>query len=166
MSAASVLQQWLDSIIALFYSLFYTQPAHSRRMQTAYRVFDAYNSLSVDNILRPMDSSFTHQVLPASLGMPTRSRDDFAKHAAGITSVFEIFAIEPVHVFEDVGRNAVIAYARMVGKLARGMGEWENEVVFIMRFSEDGERVVGIQEFVDSAKAKMMREKMAPKNFG
>ena len=139
----------------------------TRRLQTAHAVLDGYKTLSVDNILRPLDNErFKQQVLPASLGMPARNKDEFSKHAAGITSIFKEFRMEPQQVYEDDAQNAVIIYAKMIGELTRDMGSWENECIMIMKFSEDGKRVISHQEFVDSAKAKMMKEKMAPKNFG
>ncbi|KAF2218954.1 hypothetical protein BDZ85DRAFT_165595, partial [Elsinoe ampelina] len=135
----------------------------SNRMTTAKRLLDAYSTLSVDAILSPLSNThFKHQILPASLGMPARSKDDFSKHAAGITSVFETFRMEPQQIFEDEVRNAVVIHAKMIGTLAKGMGEWENECVMMIRLDASGEEVVEVQEFVDSHKAKMMKEKMAP----
>ncbi|TKX24401.1 hypothetical protein C1H76_3348 [Elsinoe australis] len=151
---------------ALILAVFFGSSSQSRRMETAYQVLEAYSTLSVDNILRPLDNAtFKQQILPASLGMPARSKDEFSKHASGITSVFTKFRMEPQQIYEDEVQNAVIIYAKMIGELVKGMGSWENECIMIMKFSEDGKRVVSLQEFVDSAKAKMMKEKMAPKQF-
>lgn len=137
----------------------------STRLQTAYRVLDAYSSLSLPAILAPLSEGFTQQVLPASLGMPCRTKPEFAKHAAGITSIFKEFAMVPQTVFEDPAENAVVVYCKMVGELTRDLGSWENECVIWMRFSQDGRSVVEHREFVDSAKAMQMKEKLAPKNF-
>ncbi|PNS14390.1 Mitochondria fission 1 protein [Sphaceloma murrayae] len=151
---------------ALILSIFFGPNTQSRRLQTAHEVLHAYSTLSVNNILRPLDdSTFKQQILPASLGMPARSKDEFSKHAAGITSVFSDFRMEPQQIYEDEVQNAVIIYAKMIGTLTKGLGAWENECVMIMKFSTDGRRVTSLQEFVDSAKAKLMKEKMAPKNF-
>lgn len=166
MDLMQCLSSLFEAFIAVLLAAINGTPKPSKRMQTAMKVLNGYNSLSVERILRPFDeSTFYHKVLPESLGMPSRDKLAFSKHAAGITSVFEEFRMEPQQVFEDPIKNAVIIYARMVGKLVKGMGDWENECVMIMSFSVDGERVTGMQEFVDSAKAKMMKEKMAPKEF-
>jgi len=74
--------------------------------------------------------------------------------------------MEPQQIYEDEAQNAVIIYAKMFGELTKDMGSWENECIMIMKFSPDGRKIVSHQEFVDSAKAKMMKEKMAPKDFG
>ena len=68
----------------------------------------------------------------------------------------------PQQIFEDEHSNAVIVYAKMVGEL-KGLGPWENECVIVLRMSEDGTEVVEQTEFVDSAKANELREKMARK---
>jgi len=142
-------------------------PSKSRRVQTAYEVLEGYKTLSVDKILAPLDdASFVQQVLPASLGMPARSKAEFTGHAKGITSIFKEFRMEPQQIYEDEAQNAVIIYAKMFGELTKDMGSWENECIMIMKFSPDGRKIVSHQEFVDSAKAKMMKEKMAPKDFG
>jgi len=146
---------------------FFGYQTQSRRLRTAYEVLEGYKTLSVANILAPLDDvSFVQQVLPQSLGMPPRTKTEFAQHASGITSIFKSFRMEPQQVYEDEAQNAVIIYAKMIGELTRDMGSWENECIMIMKFSPDGRKVVSHNEFVDSAKAKMMKEKMAPKDFG
>lgn len=137
----------------------------SQRLQTAHALLDGYGSLSVPTLTAPLADDFKHQVLPESLGMPTRDKAAFEQHAAGIFSVFESFAMVPKAVFEDSERNAVVVSARMQGTLKGGKGEWRNECVMLIALSEDGTRVVAVEEFVDSAKALEMRAKMAPAGF-
>ncbi|KAF4556707.1 Hypothetical protein D9617_1g085860 [Elsinoe fawcettii] len=166
MSTTQALFSVLERLWTLLLAFFLGAKPQSKRMATAEQVLHAYSTLSVDAILSPLSSTvFKQQILPMSLGMPARSKDEFSKHAAGITSVFRKFRMEPQQIYEDEVRNAVVIYAKMIGTLVKGMGEWENECVMIMKFDQSGEKVVELQEFVDSHKAKMMREKMAPKNF-
>ncbi|KAK5012566.1 hypothetical protein LTR60_004312 [Cryomyces antarcticus] len=134
----------------------------STRLNTAYAVIDSYSSLSSEAMLAPLAPDFTHQVLPESLGMPTRDRDAFGAHSTRIFSVFSRFAMVPQAVFEDAAANAVVVYAKMVGELI-GLGAWENECVVMMRMSHDGSQVVESKEFVDSAKANLLREKLTAK---
>ncbi|OJD30586.1 cytochrome p450 protein [Diplodia corticola] len=137
----------------------------SQRLQTVHALLDGYGSLSVPTLAAPLADDFKHQVLPESLGMPARDKAAFEQHAAGIFSVFEAFAMVPKAVFEDSERNAVVVSARMQGTLKGGRGEWRNECVMLITLSEDGTRVVAVEEFVDSAKALEMRAKVAPKGF-
>ena len=111
-------------------------------------------------MLETLAPDYTHQVLPESLNMPKRSRAEFAAHAAGITSIFTEFAMEPQSVYEDAKANTVLAHCRMVGQLARGLGPWVNSCVIFMKFNEDGTLITEWVEFVDSARAGLLRQKL------
>ena len=63
-------------------------------------------------------------------------------------------------MFEDPVQNAVVAHCRMVGELKNGLGPWENECMITMRFDESGTKVVEHREFVDSARAALLRQKL------
>lgn len=139
----------------------------SNRLATAYALLEAYSSLSPDQILAQLDDNGRYQVLPDSLGMPQRTKDEFAAHAAGITSVFKSFKMIPQAIYEDAASNVVVIHAKMDGQLAKGPGgRWENECVMLLSMNEDGTKIVEIKEFVDSDKAMKMRNKVKPKHFG
>lgn len=139
----------------------------SNRMTTAHALLEAYSSLSPDQILAQLDDNGKYQVLPDSLGMPQRTKDEFAAHAAGITSVFKSFEMIPQNIYEDAASNVVVIHAKMDGQLAKGPGgRWENECVMLLRMNEDGSKIIEIKEFVDSDKAMKMRNKVKPKHFG
>lgn len=134
----------------------------SPRLRTAYEVFDSYKLLSPDALIAPLAPNFTNQGLPSSLGMPARSKADYAKHAAMVTSIFTSFAMLPIpgQVFEDPVNNAVVAHCKMVGELTNGLGPWENECIMTLKFDESGTKVVEHREFVDSARAALLRQKL------
>ena len=139
-----------------------TSSQRSPRLRTAYEVFDAYKQLSPSALLAPLTPDFTMQVLPSSLGMPARSKTDYGAHAGMVTSIFSSFAMLPIpgQVFEDPAANAVIAHCKMVGELTNGLGPWENECIITLRFDESGTKVVSHREFVDSARAALLRQKL------
>jgi len=136
--------------------------SQSTRLRTAYSVLDGYKHLSVQALTDPLAPNFTQQLLPSSLAMPARSKEEFAKHAGMVTSIFSSFAMLPIpgQVFEDPAQNAVVAHCRMVGELKNGLGPWENECMITMRFDESGTKVVEHREFVDSARAALLRQKL------
>ncbi|KAL1306779.1 hypothetical protein AAFC00_005440 [Neodothiora populina] len=139
----------------------------SNRLATAYALLEAYSALSPDQILSQLDDDGKHQILPESLGMPARSKQEYGAHAAGITSVFKSFKMIPQAIYEDVASNAVIIHAKMDGELAKGSGgRWENECIMLLSMNDDGTKIVEIKEFVDSDKAMKMRNKVKPKHFG
>ncbi|KAI3320403.1 hypothetical protein HD806DRAFT_538243 [Xylariaceae sp. AK1471] len=137
-----------------------------QRMQTIDALLEGYGSLSVPKLLELLAPEFHHQTLPESLGMPVRDRAAFAKHAAGIFSVFDNFQMIPKTVIDDAAAGVVAVDARMLGTLKGGKGEWENECVMMIRLTEDGLNVLDVREFVDSAKAMEMARTHAPKSFG
>ncbi|KAI1456666.1 hypothetical protein F4805DRAFT_458455 [Annulohypoxylon moriforme] len=139
--------------------------ARARRL-TINALLNGYGSLSVPQLLRTMAPEFHHQVLPESLGMKPRNREAFAQHAAGIFSIFDEFRMVPKSIIDDGPANMAVVHARMQGVLKSGAGEWINECVMMIQLSRDGTQVVGIIEFVDSAKALEMARKHAPDDFG
>jgi hypothetical protein len=98
--------------------------------------------------------------------MPVRDKAAFAKHAAGIFGVFDEFALQPRTIIEDAAAGVVAVDARMLGTLKGGKGEWVSECVMMVRFTEDGQKVREVKEFVDSAKAMQMARENAPEDFG
>lgn len=140
-------------------------PRKQSNMQTVHRLLDGYGSLSVPTLLEPLADDFQHRVLPESLDMPTRDKASFAEHATGVFGIFEKFQMIPLSTYEDRDSNAVVVHARMQGTMKRGAAEWRNECIMMIRLSADGNKVVDIAEFVDSAKAVQMRQKHAPEVF-
>ncbi|KAI1338228.1 hypothetical protein F5Y15DRAFT_135785 [Xylariaceae sp. FL0016] len=138
----------------------------TQRMATVDTLLAGYDSLYVPCLLQPLSADFQHQVLPKSLGMPARDRESFAKHAAGIFGIFDSFRMVPISVVDDGSTGMVVVHARMHGVLKGAQMEWLNECIMMIRLSEDGTEVHEISEFVDSAKAREMAQKHAPKEFG
>jgi hypothetical protein len=131
----------------------------SKRLQAIYAFLDSYRELSPDSLLKHTAPNFTHQVLPSSLEMPLRDRKGFAVHAKGITSIVSSFSMVPQVVYEDSARNAVFAHCKMIAEL-NALGPWENECVMWMQMSSDGTKIVEMKEFVDSSKARLLKEKL------
>jgi hypothetical protein len=136
--------------------------SRSNRLKAAYKYLDSYRELSADALLRHLAPEFTHQVLPSSLEMAKRDRKAFSAHASGVTSIFKEFAMVPQVMYEDSERNVVVAYCKMIGQL-NGLGSWENECVLFLQISDDGTKIVELKEFVDSARARLLREKLTAK---
>ncbi|KAF2429112.1 hypothetical protein EJ08DRAFT_591406 [Tothia fuscella] len=133
--------------------------SQSKRLNTIYAFFESYSLLSPEALLSRLSPTFTHKVLPSSLDMPLRDRSAFAGHAKGITSIFQSFAMVPQVVFEDPIKNVVVAHCKMVGEL-HGLGHWENECMIWCKMAQDGGSIVEMREFVDSARARLLKEKL------
>ncbi|KAH6680152.1 hypothetical protein B0J14DRAFT_258829 [Halenospora varia] len=111
---------------------------------------------------RQLASNFTHQILPASLTMPNRDREEFTHHVSVITSIFTMFAMVPQQIFKDQEKNAAVIYAKMVGDLVGGLGDWTNECFMVLQMTEEnGEvKIESIKEFVGSARAKFLPDQL------
>jgi hypothetical protein len=134
----------------------------SRRLTTIYAFLGSYRELSPAALIAHLSPSFTHQVLPSSLESPLRDCKAFFSHARMITSFFTSFEMIPTIVYEDANSNAVVVHAKMVGEL-NGLGPWENECVMLLKMSRDGTKITEMKEFVDSAKANILKEKLTAK---
>ncbi|KAK3987953.1 hypothetical protein QBC44DRAFT_371454 [Cladorrhinum sp. PSN332] len=137
------------------------------RAETIRRLLDGYSSLSTKKLAEPLSSNFTHHVLPTSLGMPSRNKEEFALCAAGIFSIFQDFNMIPTNIYEDAKRDVVVIHARMRATPRNGSrggkNEWDNECVLIVQLSKDGKQVTKLEEFVDSVMAVEMRKKHGSK---
>ncbi|KAI0156727.1 hypothetical protein GGR52DRAFT_577280 [Hypoxylon sp. FL1284] len=140
--------------------------ASRRRVETVGVLLEGYGSLSVSQLLRPLSSDFRHKVLPQSLGMPSRDRASFVKHATGIFGVFDKFKMDPQSIIDGGPGGTMVVHALMQGVLKNGAGDWKNECIMLIQLSPDGTQVVQVTEFVDSAKAIEMSQKHAPDDFG
>ncbi|KAK4228652.1 hypothetical protein QBC38DRAFT_388235, partial [Podospora fimiseda] len=133
------------------------------RRETIRRLLDGYSSLSTKKLSEPLSPDFTHHILPSSLDMPSRNKDEFALCAAGIFSIFEDFKMMPTNIYEDNNRDVVVIHARMRAtprKRINGAKQlWDNECVLIVQLSKDGKQVTRLEEFVDSVMAVEMRKK-------
>ena len=141
----------------------------SQRLKTVHALFEAYNLCDPEKILETLDDALgTHQVLPYSLGMPVKTTDEFRPHATRVCSAFEEMKMDPYAIYEDPVQNAVIVHTKMTGKMAadKGGAPWSNECVMMMKFNEDGTKIIEHREFVDSAKAKVMQELNKRKDGG
>ncbi|EAA31015.2 hypothetical protein NCU07090 [Neurospora crassa OR74A] len=87
------------------------------RLKTLRRLLEGYSSLSAPTLLQPLSPNFTHEVLPQSLGMPVRGKEDFAHHAAMVFSAFQSFEMKPTELWEDSDRGGVILRCAMEGIL-------------------------------------------------
>lgn len=113
-----------------------------------------------------------HVMLPASLGQPPKSNDDFAtyfKRIAPLVSEAKVFILpsywRPVRadIFEMTINDFLAAPAdrRVVCRSSMTAmtptGKFENEYVWFFTFNESGTKIIHIAEFLDSKATKDIR---------
>ncbi|PVH92857.1 hypothetical protein DM02DRAFT_604743 [Periconia macrospinosa] len=162
----------------LFRNEGFLKSASTPHLKTFRKYLKAYSSLRPASLSANATNDFTHAVLPLSLKIPERDLEDFQQHAHIIFSLFASFQMIPVKTPDDDGvhfskeTNTVIAHCKMGGKvnsenekgkllIDAGYDEWWTENVLVVRLSEDGTRVEEVKEFVDSAKAAELQQRLS-----
>ncbi|KZM28214.1 uncharacterized protein EKO05_0011052 [Ascochyta rabiei] len=172
----------LAIIAALAPAVYFLLPAKKQdateHVKTFKKLIKAYSTLRPEALVSTASRDFTHTVLPASLNLPSRPLNAFKGHAGMIFSLFESFEMAPqpngngdaVHYSKET--NTVTAHCRMGGKvtaessmgqklIASGLTEWWTECVIFVQTSPDGKRIIEVREFVHSAKAEELQERLS-----
>ncbi|KAF2111157.1 hypothetical protein BDV96DRAFT_582684 [Lophiotrema nucula] len=144
-------------------------------VRTARKYLQSYATLRPQALTANASKDFTHTVLPSSLQLPSRSLEPFQMHASMIFSLFKNFSMSPQpspsSIHFSPATNTVIAHCKMGGKVngeseqgaklvKQGLDEWWTECVLFIEISEDGKKVVGVREFVHSAKAEELKNRL------
>ncbi|KAK4503651.1 hypothetical protein PRZ48_004566 [Zasmidium cellare] len=96
-----------------------------------------------------------HIMLPVSLGIPSRTNDDFATYFKRIAPLVRdaVMAINDF-VAAPTDRRAV---CRSSMTAMTDAGKFENEYVWFFTFDESGKKITHIEEFLDSSATKEIR---------
>lgn len=136
----------------------------SARMRTARSYIGHFETLDGTLLASLLTPDYEHVMAPASLGMPSMTRDGFLAHSAGLRRVLSGFPVAGRRYLESEGANAVVVWATsravfreeivagLKGEGEEGDWEYEGEYVFMFEMSEDGTRVRRCVEFLDSKK--------------
>jgi ketosteroid isomerase-like protein len=120
-------------------------------LNTANSFLSAYNKWTVPSVLSIRSNSCVHRTLPASGGHPHRNNAEFGAFLEDVIPVFRNFHLSVVddkHTIIDVETRQVMLHLR--GRAETDAGPYENEYIFMLTISEDGEKVDEIVEFLDS----------------
>ena len=156
----------------------FTKQKPAEQIKTFDKLIQSYSARRPEALVSASTWDFEHTVLPISLGLPPRSIAPFKHHASKIFSLFSDFQMIPqenrhgniIHFLEET--NTVIAHCKMGGKvnpeseggaklLESGITDWWTECVLFVQLTKDGKRVVGVKEFVDSAKAEELQQRLS-----
>ncbi|KAJ7723679.1 hypothetical protein B0H16DRAFT_1598241 [Mycena metata] len=124
----------------------------AKQLENAHAFLKHLNAMdwvSLGDLLAP---EFKHQCFPATVVVPdgrqTRSKEEYIEGIlqGGLTNYFKTFRFsEPMDVIH--GSNKVAFHVKSVGVFKSG-DSYENE--YMLTFHFDGEKVVRLNEFVDS----------------
>jgi hypothetical protein len=116
--------------------------------ETANALVAAFNAMDVDKIMSLRSPTCLRHIRPRSLGHEPQSNAEMAKSMERLCSVFQDFPLTVEDVIEDVAKRKICLWLNVRANSV--VGEYVNEYVWALEFSEDGRTIVGWKEFVDA----------------
>ena len=134
--------------------------------QTATCFVDCCNKHTVDSVLSLRTDTCKHTHLPSSLGIPTYDKAEYGEFYGRYTDMMKdchCWIVDDKEMVVDVESRKVVMRVKTKGNTP--LGEYENEYMWILTMTEDGEMIEDIVEFCDSAKAiELMKKQQAQMN--
>ncbi|KAJ9604944.1 hypothetical protein H2200_010333 [Cladophialophora chaetospira] len=126
-------------------------PTRAELLHTAKNLFVTYNKWNVEDIMAIRTSDCTHRVLPSSLGQAPLDNDAFRRFVEnlmlGIPKGFN-FTIDEKTPLVDESARKVVVFAK--SKAETVAGPYANEYIFVVTVDESGNKIAGVEEFVDA----------------
>lgn len=164
---------------ALAPSVYFLWPAKKQdsteHVKTFNKLIQSCPTLRPEALVASATRDFAHTILPALFKIPARQVAAFRDHAETIFSLFESFEMtpqpnkerNPVHL--SLETNTVTAHCKMGGKeselgqklIASGLTEWWTECVLLVQMNPNGKRIIEVREFVHSAKAEELQQRLS-----
>ncbi|EHK19629.1 uncharacterized protein TRIVIDRAFT_46506 [Trichoderma virens Gv29-8] len=124
-------------------------PSRSQLINTANTLISAYNKWTVPEVLAIQSPTCMHRILPGN--QPARSRAEFGEFLGRIIPIIRNFRLKNVDTtpwIVDVEERRVTMH--LTSTAETDIGTYENEYIFMITISEDGEKVDDIAEYLDS----------------
>lgn len=137
------------------------QKAPSKERRTADKLVAAYNAMDVDTIISLRTPDCQRVFLPSSLKYPPQSNDFFKQNLTAISQIFTSFKVvvdDVIEGFASDGYARIIMYVSAFGESP--VGEYRNQYVWKMGFTDDGELIREWSEFVDVGMAQEFYPKL------
>ncbi|KAK1757945.1 putative SLAM family member 5 [Echria macrotheca] len=112
----------------------------------ALAIIDGYNAWDLDKLMEHRAPECVHQILPKSLGREPLGNDAYRAYFTRIMPLFRDFRVSVHNTI--VGDKEVALQATSTADT--DAGPYANEYVLIFTFNEAGDKVIRVQEFVDS----------------
>ncbi|KAL8822291.1 MAG: hypothetical protein Q9191_006971 [Dirinaria sp. TL-2023a] len=114
--------------------------------QTANALIDAFNSMSIPDIISFRAPGCMRQILPYSLNYPSQSNDAYRDTLRSLLPAFRNFSLTLYEIIEDVEQRKIVMHLRARADTAAG--EYANEYMWVLRFDEQG-KISDQKEYVD-----------------
>ncbi|KAK3628735.1 hypothetical protein LTR56_018456 [Elasticomyces elasticus] len=117
--------------------------------RTAEDFIRGYNEWTLEGLLRARSDDCVHVTLPASLGRPNRTNEDYREFFKPLSHMISELKMEILNFVNDSDQHKAVVHAKGAGESL--VGPYRNEYAFFFDFNADGTKVVRAEEFVDSA---------------
>ncbi|KAI1846957.1 hypothetical protein JX266_006832 [Neoarthrinium moseri] len=116
---------------------------------TAQAFMDAYKSWDLEKLMSLRSADCVQRIFPQNLPVPARNNDDFREYFQSIQSIFKDWETETLETIVDATAHKVVIHG--ICKASTIIGPFTNEVMFVLKMTEDDALIKDIKEFVDSA---------------
>ncbi|KAL7907853.1 hypothetical protein GGI35DRAFT_486837 [Trichoderma velutinum] len=124
-------------------------PSRSQLINTANAFIAAYNQWTVAGVLSIRSPSCTHQVLFGDRRVKNNAEfGEFLEHTIPVIRNFRLHNVDTTPWIVDVETRRVTMHLTSTSE--SDIGAYKNEYIFMITISEDGEKVDGVVEFLDS----------------
>ena len=139
---------WLVHHREIFPSLLPNDMSRSVLLGTANAVIEGYNTWKPEALVAYRAPNCVHQVLPASLGRQPLNNEQYLAFLTPIMPAFKNVHMTVRHTIVDEEARKVAMHVSSTAKT--DLGDYGNEYILVLHMTEDGEKVVRFEEFVDS----------------
>ena len=122
--------------------------AKSTQLQTAEAVVSAFNSMDIDTIISYRTPGCMRYILPSTLGHPPTDNARYASHLQKLKPIFKNFSLTVNDVVEDKEAHRICMWLK--ARADTLAGEYVNEYMWTLDFTEDGTKITKVNEFVDT----------------
>jgi len=123
----------------------------STQLDIVYKLKEALETGNPEVATPFMADNFTHQALPAQLGAPRRTRDQWKVHVVAINSSLKSLKFEILDIIDNPGSITLHSVAQCA--FDDGEPNIPVEIVFVFKFTQDeagAPKLLSTMEFMDS----------------
>ncbi|KAL6714554.1 hypothetical protein ACLMJK_007979 [Lecanora helva] len=116
--------------------------------KTVAAFLDAYNKWDIDLIMALRAEQCMQYVLPRSLDQPSRNNEEYKAYFSTLMPLFKDFNVTPETTVHDAENHSCAMY--LSSTATSPLGPYKNEYTFFLHFTDDGTKIIKVEEMVDS----------------
>ncbi|KAG7038467.1 S-adenosyl-L-methionine-dependent methyltransferase [Colletotrichum scovillei] len=121
----------------------------SSQAATIEKFIDGWKRWNASEMLAVFADDFTQVTLPFGLGVPERKRDAVERALPALVGIVSNYKLTIHEVLHDAAKSKAAVYAVSTGESP--FGPWEMEYAAFLHFSKAGDKIVRLEEMLDSA---------------